>query len=194
MDKSNIPDIYFKIKEQEGFEFSVVAGGWIRDLYMDGQPTDLDVFIPCKNQADFKKKVLNLDIEDLEINEFLDAHAYDISSEFVGKFDAKYNGIDIDLCGYIYTRPHPFSFTNDLVSTFNFDIDKCWYDGVIFDRMDVARSDAQSRVATLSKLGMNPYDLVRSVKKFERLQEKYPDLMFSHKLEIKERNFWEMAY
>lgn len=187
-----LPDVYFKLIEQPGFEHAIVAGGFIRDSVMRGPIKDLDVFIPCNSQDDFIKKVKSLegkDILQVDTKEMTE-DGYSFSSEFVGKYDALDGQLEIDLCGYIYRKKHPFGFASSVLDTFHYDIDQGYSTGHYPIVTNNQQRDIGGRMATLARVSTAPdggNSLLHSLRKFDRLKEKYPDLTFNCELNVQSR-------
>lgn len=186
---SFLPDVYFKLIEQPGFENSIVAGGFIRDSVMGGPIKDLDIFIPCTNQEDFIKKVKTLEGTGiLEVNtKEITQDDYSFDTKFAGKYDGKAGQIDIDLCGYIYLQKHPFGFAESVLDSFHYDIDQGYSTGAYPIVTVNQQRDINNRTATLARI-KDPGNILHCVRKFDRLQAKYPDLRFNCQLDIRERN------
>lgn len=183
---SFLPEAYTKIISVPEFQRSIVAGGFVRDSVMGGPIKDLDVFIPCNDQADFMRKIQVLrDAGVIQVSDEPLTDLYDFNIEFVGKFDAKDGDLDIDLCG---VRHHGCanSFPSKVLDTFHYDIDQGYSTGAYPIVTVNQQRDINNRTATLSRIS-HPNTILHSVRKFDRLKEKYPDLTFNCELVIAPR-------
>tara|TARA_Y100000780_G_scaffold232443_1_gene263948 strand:+ start:105 stop:710 length:606 start_codon:yes stop_codon:yes gene_type:complete len=181
-----LPEAYTKITSVAEFQHSIVAGGFVRDSVMGGPIKDLDVFIPCNDQADFMRKIQVLrDAGVIQISDEPLTDQYDFNIEFVGKFDAKDGDLDIDLCG-VRHYGCANSFPSKVLDTFHYDIDQGYSTGAYPIVTTNQQRDINSRTATLARIG-HPNTILSSARKFDRLKEKYPDLTFNCALRIESR-------
>ena len=46
-----------EFRKFKGMEESIIAGGFCRDSLMGASFKDLDIFVPCSSQEDFRRKI-----------------------------------------------------------------------------------------------------------------------------------------
>lgn len=117
-----------------------------------------------------------------------------ISPKYIGRYDCKYmDFLDVDIVGYLsdtsflkdFNGNSTGDFGPELVSEFSYDIDKVYFNGTDTIQTSEFKRDFRNHEATLCKLS-SISDLPHAMRKFERLREKYPDLLFrSTVLDIK---------
>lgn len=102
--------------------------------------------------------------------------------------------LDVDICGYVHPKITNFEgktvlndFGDKLVSEFSYNIDKVYFDGDTTVQTKEFQHDFKYSEATLVSLS-DISNLPFAMKKFDRLKEKYPHLMFkSTVLELKQK-------
>jgi hypothetical protein len=186
------------IRKIPGFEKAIIAGGMVRDHLMKGSFTDIDVFVPIENKTRFTDNILKYQATDKNplFTKFNTAGGFSRSYKDLGfiKLDAKYMGsIDVDIMVDIMGMPNnkdldASEFAKRVVSTFNYNIDRVFWDGEDVNVMEEANRDIRNHVATLVKAPKSPRDLPKVMEKFFKLQKKYPHMVFDTTLEITEKN------
>jgi len=150
---------------------AVIAGGYVRDHVLGGKFKDIDVFIPVKNFQSF-----NLTLSKLKIDGLTKA---DVINQYKGyktfyTSDFLFHNIPVQIIGHRITEG---GFAERLLESFNYDIDKMYYDGTDTIISDVAEVDKKNKTCTLSSLKEMSY-LTTALKKYERFKEKYPGYKF----------------
>lgn len=99
-----------------------------------------------------------------------------LGSNYLGKFKGKFmNFITVEIMGYSLPKK---DFGDNLVKEFDFDINKCYYNGEDDVLSKEFSRDSRYMTATLSNLDSIEM-LPAAMKKYERMKEKYPALSFS---------------
>lgn len=185
-------DIFDKLKAAD-IGNTIIAGGFIRDYILGGRFKDVDVFI-----SGGKDEHINAFFEwfhnQKEFTNLKDMTAYghyESVSKYV--FDMKYLGtipVQVILCD---------SFDSiKLVDEFDFNINKCFYDGELVI-LDTCQRDLENYTATLSNV-KSMESFTRHMERFSRWKAKYPKLRFQtdyqlhHKDYLKEREEYYRQY
>lgn len=109
-----------------------------------------------------------------------------VSPSYLGHYDCKYmDFLDVDIIGYQskqgmmkdFEGNVVNNFGNELVAEFNYNIDKVYFDGEATIETSEFKRDRKNNEATLVKLS-NLESLPHAMRKFERLREKYPKIVF----------------
>lgn len=183
-----IPSFFYKIKEVEGFEDAVIAGGFVRDQYLGKKWKDVDIFFPVRGQQDLKDKMASLAKVGFEFKYSEETEGYE-NKTFRGKWDATIDGFDVDLVGQ---KMGTKGFGTNLVETFQFGIDRIYTDGKEVVTHPDFDADTKYRVINLRDLPKGVDDLPHAMKKYFRLKEKYPNYNFttSYTLEKRRGDDW----
>lgn len=127
-------------------------------------------------------KFNKLEFTDNKVSRYIPTDGY------LGKFDCKYmDFLDVDIIGYTPSPDQKKTFGEHVVNLFSYNIDKVYFDGDQTVLTKEFERDAKYMEATLCRLD-DLSQLPAAIKKFERLKEKYPKIMFkTNCLEIKEK-------
>lgn len=156
----------------KGIPNAIIAGGYVRDHYLGGKYKDIDIFFPVTSQRNYYDRLDDIkNLDGLEIDK-TPKEGYKGYKTFYTK-DYLWNKIPVQFIGHKIQG----EFIPSLMDSFNFNIDKMYYDGVDTIITDEAEDDAKGRWATLNQLKEMSY-LPTAMKKYERLKEKYPVLKF----------------
>lgn len=196
-----------EIKAIPGFENAVIAGGAVRDRLLGGPIKDLDIFIPCSNEMEFRAKLQYKEqpriqsydsermkyvwnkIEPIKFGNFshmnLNLTGYH-NKGLTAKIDCLFMGkVECDLVAY--RLPNDEKFGENVVKDFCYHIDQAYYDGRDIVTTKQFDRDAKFHEATLWYL-KKIEDLPNALEKFRRLQAKYPEFTWRQTcLELKEK-------
>jgi hypothetical protein len=165
----NGPDLWTKVLAQFPTG-AIIAGGAVRDFLMGVPPKDIDVFLPAsavKNIpptegfdfafVDPRFGFHRIDSPQLRISEYEGLNNISLVSR------GEIEGYTVDLVEFT------IDFTGQqLVETFDFWINWCWFDGEIHDTPE-ARNDQFNNEVTLC----NEERLERSLVRFERFNARH---------------------
>lgn len=204
-----IPAIYNQIKQVRGFEESIVAGGYLRDIVLGGTPNDLDIAVPISDwgQNEFIRRVEALRASNIPglsivpVEQFTDQ--YHKGADFLGKFDATWtdeqgNVLEIDICGHNKISD---DFASDHLNCFDFDINKVYSNGGLIITTPEFDNDFANNTCTLAWIYHDdPNQLPHYIGRYLKLKEKYPHLEFRSKYALfkilpvhqDNLNFWNL--
>lgn len=157
----------------KGIPNAIIAGGYVRDHYLGGKYKDIDIFFPVTSQRNYYDRLDDIkNLDGLEIDK-TPKEGYKGYKTFYTK-DYLWNKIPVQFIGHRITEG---GFAERLLESFNYDIDKMYYDGTDTIISDVAEVDKKNKTCTLSSLKEMSY-LPTALKKYERFKEKYPGYKF----------------
>lgn len=166
------------IQGYKGFEKAVIAGGYTRDLVLGGAFKDIDIFVPVLSIENGKNFLNNLPegwklINNKPIQTIKDK--YKLIERVLNILDFKYLEVfDVQIMN---TTVDSKDFPEDCIHKFSYGIDQCWSSGEEIKSSKEFQFDWTYSRATLLKL-QHLEQLPVHMKKFFRLQEKYPYLNF----------------
>lgn len=158
------------IQKQKGFEHSVVAGGAVRDHYLDLEPRDYDILLPYSKTSRFNllDKVRKEFLGDVKekgqdygngpirgVNEFtFEGHTFDLI------FRDEENNDD---------------FGDKVIETFDYGINMAYYDGLTFgDTNEKFQNDFRARNMTLWRMDGDLSDgLLKAINRYNAINEKH---------------------
>lgn len=162
-----------QLKEIPEFKNAIIAGGYIRDNINNKKFKDIDIFLPVFRRGDYRDRILKIkDIPGLQQDpvpkeKYKGYHTF-YTSDWV------WNNIPVQIIGHRFKDEN---FAEDLLQTFNFNIDRCYYDGIDTVITPEAQKDMDSATITLNQLKDLSY-LPTAMKKYDRLKEKYTNFIF----------------
>lgn len=233
-----------ELQKVEGFKHAIIAGGFVRDGILGGTFTDIDIFIPFKDNSTFNhyinkalkrdsvpcyyddssgryyfidekgdkilihgtkgirqegrdkitgnylyvyEKSMNLDLGSFKGLRQKKSSVYQ-GNNYLGHYNCKYVGnIETDIIGYKYSGD-PNQFGEALMKEFHYHIDRAYYTGIDTVTTKEFERDHRNNEATLCML-KDVQALPGAMKKFFRLQEKYPHFMWRTTcVQLKEEN------
>lgn len=185
-------DVLTKVKNAKGLEGAIIAGGFVRDHIMGGRFKDIDIFIPYDGN-----KVPNEFFDWFDVQkEFTD---FKVMSNIISESKTQeddYSGIpglkEVFSVKYLETIPVQFIFHSDpdpdtLLSSFDFNICKCYFDGDDVHVSDEADKDLANNQATLANVRSIEH-LPKHLDRFNRWKEKYPQLRFHSEMQLVSNN------
>lgn len=177
-----VPSFFFKMKEIEGFEDAVIAGGFVRDQYLGKPFKDVDIFIPIRGQTDFIERMVRLNDAGFTFTRSQAVDGYR-TNKFLGKYDGTVDGLDVDIVGQ---KMSPKGFGHNLVETFNFGLDRIYLDGKEVALHPDFENDIKYQLINLRDVnGID--DLPNAMHKYFRLKEKYPSYNFTSSYTLEKR-------
>lgn len=147
---------------------AILAGGAVRDTYFGVEPKDYDFFVPTKA---FKAVTGSL-MAKYGKGSFSDKkYAYARNSYLKGVYDTKIEGCDVQIMSSDFEGNDDFAL--NVVNTFDFGINRIYYDGggILRDTEDFQKDDSQNTM-TLYTLNDIKY-LPKYLDRFQRINAKY---------------------
>lgn len=159
---------------QKTFPNAVIGGGCLRDVYFGVEPKDIDIFIPMTTQ----KEVSDFLVESNEITVHRDMPSYNgFSNSDVTRVvtvtwkNLKADDLPVELIAVEVTK-------DAILNRFDFGICQLTYDGVEVKYTSRFIIDARTKCFSLVRCD-NQDQFNRSLKRWERLHERYPDFIFN---------------
>lgn len=168
-----------RVRNQKGFTDAIIAGGYCRDLILGGPFKDVDIFTPSLKDNDAVYELASHPPKDFVLKDHkvkIDKKPYG-NKRLISVLDLVYlESVPVQI---IATNYPDKDFANKCVSDFSFGIDQVWASSEEIQYTDAFNSDTRFNKATLlvDKLDISE-ELPVHMKKFLRLQEKYPNLVF----------------
>jgi hypothetical protein len=162
------------IQGQEGYENSIVAGGCIRDHFLEITPNDYDIFVPLNRKfLDLKDSIG----KEFGVDHFLDktrtsdyGHQTDISEVNAFEFEGK--KFDIIIKNY----ENDEDFGREVVGRFNYGYNMAYYDGVAIDDshefFQFDRNMYQMTLRTLEYMGQLP----KAIEKYQNVNRRLNEI------------------
>ncbi|AXP07752.1 hypothetical protein SmphiM6_61 [Sinorhizobium phage phiM6] len=162
------------IQGQEGYENSIVAGGCIRDHFLEITPNDYDIFVPLNGKfLDLKDSIG----KEFGVDHFLDktrtsdyGHQTDISE--VNEFIFEGKKFDIIIKNY----ENDEDFGREVVGRFNYGYNMAYYDGVAIDDshefFQFDRGMYQMTLRTLEYMGQLP----KAIEKYQNVNRRLNEI------------------
>jgi hypothetical protein len=176
-DVSKIPSAWvdYLTQIQQEYPQAVLGGGCLRDLYHDKEVKDVDIFIPNSTECS---------------QDFLDAYSDAITAKL-----SDYNGFANQDVSCVLTMNNNikseliFITTPTAIERFDFGICQIQFDGKSLLYSDHFMNDVTNKTFTLVRCdNSKQYD--RSMTRYERLLQKYPNYKFVNRSSYRPRSFW----
>lgn len=163
-----------------GFPEAIIAGGMARDHILGGDWTDIDVYVSSSRKkwhyvidkflTEGAVKFKYIDEPSIRLPE-----DYKFTQKLVGVLNLEYlGGIKVQVMAYDLPLDE---FGSNVIKEFNYGIDQVYYDGKEVIGSEEFEKDQINETATLLKLD-SVNSLPKAMKKFLKLQDKYPDVKF----------------
>lgn len=178
-------------KNFKQFEYAVIAGGMVRDHELGADWKDIDIFVPYRGNNLQLSNLLNKIQEDgkafgLTLNEPEGEKERKKDYKFFTTDWLYHNAISVQIM--FINDVGDVNFPNRLLETFHYGVDRAYYDGNGIHFSEEFKKDKRSHQASLLKLD-HIWDLPEAMKKFYRIKEKYPKMMFNCSLiEMKKKD------
>jgi hypothetical protein len=155
------------VKDIEGANDAIIAGGAARDEFLGVKPKDFDIFLPVTGYVNVLGFLINsrshqtptiLSNRDYAINNLMLAEVAELD----------YEGIKVQLMGMRSNKAED-EFSLDVINSFDYNLCKIWYDGsVILRDTPEFQSDVNTRQMTLANL-REIHQLPKAIERFNRI-------------------------
>lgn len=183
----------FLHKVQSHVPGAVIAGGYLRDLYIGIEPKDIDIFIPfvedidpiltkIDNEISPKIEVMSIQFTDSRITEMRGA-AYMPQSEITRVWDVRSTKEDITPYQIIMLQKD--LDTRDRISKYDFGFCQIYFDGCSVYATDAFQKDVDNKTFTLVHCE-DDEQFARSMRRAEKFKNKLPGWSFVNTTEFKE--------
>lgn len=151
---------------------AVIAGGCIRDCFLNVAHKDIDIFIPCEGNDEFRRRIDKLNLcamGSLDRIEDEDYEADDSVGHLFGVAEGEILGQQVNL---IARRVH-LDGAQALIESFDFGILQVYYDGESCKFTPAQRADAYLQRATMA----HDRHIEQSLERFYRFNARNPGLL-----------------
>lgn len=172
---------------------AVIAGGYLRDLYIGIQPKDIDIFIPfvedidsiltkIDNEISPKIEVMSIQFTDSRISEMHGA-AYMPQSEITRVWDVR--STKEDNTPYQIIMLQKDLDIRDRISKYDFGFCQIYFDGCSVYATDAFQKDVDNKTFTLVHCE-DDEQFARSMRRANKFKDKLPNWQFVNTTEFKE--------
>lgn len=162
------------IQKQEGHQFSVLAGGALRDEHFGLVPKDYDLFVPSSSPRQMEElknsMIKDLGIEDVVLKgtqyESLEEHS---GQKITGVYGFFYADKEFDLIGV--KEEDDGDFGDEVINKFDYGINMLWHDGITKYESMRFQDDFYGRRMTLHNIKTIDA-LPQAMRRFDKFNEK----------------------
>ena len=156
---------------------AVVAGGCIRDCFLNVPHKDIDIFVQCSSLEDWETKKYDfldklgngVNLSDTQEGQEYDRSDFDRGKNpLYGVLEGEFMGEQVNIIARTTHATH-----EELISMFDFGILQAYYDGVSCKCTEAQRIDSMVRRATM----MHDRHVEQSLARFFRFNKRNPGLL-----------------